>query len=281
MMHSCWNGKRAALLSLAAAGCFLFFAAGGALAMDAAADQSRSPVSLEGVQLSAGGPPRFTLMADRADIGEVLKAIFAKMGADYAIDQDVEGPVDLRLRNETLPRILQAVEAIARPPVVVRMVNGVYRVSLRETQGVPGPRLPGRFAYQALTLGSRPVTLEVPEDHPITLEAALEKIGLQTGCLIRMDARIPRSLMFSGHIRQAPLGTVLQAIADTSGLKLVPAGSELLLVPQDRFLITLGGAAVGGYPADVCRFCGTRLLPGWKFCPHCGKPAPNPRPGRP
>ncbi|MGC8669288.1 MAG: zinc-ribbon domain-containing protein [Chthonomonadales bacterium] len=250
-----------------------------AFAEGTASDQSRSQVSVQEAASGAGGAGRFTLTADHADIAEVLKALFTKIGADYAIDQDVEGPVDVRLRNETVPRILQAIEAVARPAITIRMVNGVYRVSLREPAAGSAVRLRTRFGYQPLTVVNRPVTLEVPEDHPIPLEAALERISLQTGYVIRLDRRIPRSLMFSGRILQAPLGTTLQAIADTSGLKVVAGGNEVLLVPQDRFLITLGGAAVGGYPLGTCGFCGERLLPGWRYCPHCGRPVSNPRPG--
>lgn len=279
--HDCINGWFRKLLAAIALGAMVWAGGGSARAEDAAIDQSRVTVSVQEPARGGTGVVRLTVLADRADITEVLKALFTKIGADYAIDQDVGGAVDLHLRNETFPRILQAVEAVSRPPIVVRVVNGVYRVSLREqTPGAP-LRGPMRYPYASLAVANRPVTLEVSEEHPIPLEAALERMSLQTGYIIRLDPRVPRSLMFSGHITQAPLGTVLQVIADTSRLKVVTAGNEVLLVPEDRFLITLGGAAVSGYPTTACRYCGERLLPGWKFCPHCGKPVPSPYTGRP
>src|SRR5262249_40299937 len=161
------------------------------------------------------GERRLNVQTDAAEITEVLKAIFKLTGDDFAIDQDVSGPVDIKIRNETPANVLSRIADSAKPALKIRRVGNLYKISrdpalARPTEPGAGnagfdPLKPYAAAgnpigYQQVASGNRPVNLDVPKDRPIPMSEVFARIAAQSGLNIRLDRRVPRELTFSGTI---------------------------------------------------------------------------------
>jgi hypothetical protein len=134
------------------------------------------------------------------------------------------------------------------------------------------PTLPNGYQNTLGVPADRYVTLSVPPDRPIPLSQAIQRIATQTRFPVRLDPRVPRDVLFTGDITQAPLPLALQNIAETAGLKVLANGMQAVLVPADHFQILYGNVIVAEHPSVPCRRCGQPLAATWAFCPHCGAP---------
>jgi len=240
------------------------------------------------VQIGVDADKRFSIIADSAEIGEVLKALFGKAGDDFLIDQDVSGPISLKLTNVPMDEIFRRIETLAKPPLRIQRDGKQFKVSIapqdtkkiaviQNPNGLSFNQIPGIVpgvtdAYQNVTPASRPVSIEVPKNRPITLGQALQQISRQTGFPVRLDPRIPAGLTFSGTITRSSLGMVLQALADTTNLKIVDYGTSAVLVPTDQFIVRMNDVLVGQKTGISCPTCGVNLATNWKYCPNCGRP---------
>lgn len=229
---------------------------------------------------SQGNQKTFSVQADSADIGDLLKSLFAKTGDEFAIDQDVTGLVDLRIKEATLDEICRRIAEVSRPRLNIRREKTVYRVSLaadpqRTAQEIQnrmagGTRFPNGTTprlstpgggLQAVPLGGdvlanpalaeRYVTLDIPKERPITLLEAVNRIAQQTQTQIVLDRRIPRDMEFYGHITRASLPLVLYYFTKDYDFKLVPNGSQIILAPSDQFILKLRNIELGRYPGKA------------------------------
>lgn len=245
------------------------------------------------------GSRLFSVQADSTEITQLLKALFLKAGDEFSIDQDVAGPVDLKVKNATLEQIFQRVIESAYPPVRIKKDGKFYRVSraydleraaleirerMRGRNGFGSPMgelsnrpggglapLPNGYQTPSSIPSNRYVTLEVPKTRPISMVEALARISEQARFPIMLDKRVPRELSFWGNITQASLPLVLQAIADTSDLKLIADGTQAILVPTDQFTVLLRDVVLRQYSHTPCRKCGQRLPVTANYCPNCGQ----------
>ncbi len=259
------------------------------MAVSSAAAGARTAIGERGVSIVdtvVGGERRYTVIADNAEISDLLKQLFAKTGDEFSIDQGVAGAVNLKVRDASLEQVFARISEVARPPLKIRHEGKYYHVApdlsaIPLSQGPPPvvrgggsaalhrpfPQVAG--GYQALAPANRPVTLDVPKDRPIPLALALDRISAQTGYPVRLDPRVPAQLTFSGTITSAPLSMVLQAIGESSALKIVDYGSYAMLAPADTFMIRWNQAP-GAYTGISCPNCGERLQANWRYCPSCG-----------
>jgi hypothetical protein len=246
------------------------------------------------------GNRRISVTADGAEITDLLKKLFNKSGDEYTIDQDISGPVDLKIRYLTFAEVYRRIAESAKPPLKIRLEGKVYRVS-RETPvakpgvesggpvgigvvPIPNGPIPNGFGtipmgYGQIIPGNRLVTLDVPKDRPIPIVDAIARISQQTRFPIRVDRRVPRDVVFNSAIYDAPLAVVIQTIADTANLKIMPDGIGIVLMPMDQGSIFWNDILIGQFPNTPCRTCGIRLVPSWKYCPNCGQPTARPAPG--
>ncbi len=251
----------------------------------------RSGIAISPSATDTNGNRTYNVVADSAELSAFLKELFKVTGDQFTVDQDVAGPVDLNLKAATIDQVIKEVAKLAKPPIRIVKQGGVYRVSrdfnaqaaansLRDSTGegiLQSTRPPGSVfgpngnPYQALAPANRPVTLDVARERPISLADALSRISVQTNVMVRLDRRIPRELTFSGTVSRAPLGLVLQYIAEASDLKIVWDNSQVLLLPTDRFQIRVNEILIGQYPAGNCVKCGSKLLSDWIYCPRCGQ----------
>jgi hypothetical protein len=247
--------------------------------------------------VDASKRPVYTITAKSTEITEVLRAVFAKAAVEYAIDQDVVGPVDVNLKNRTFDEILMQIRDTARPPIkILRGEDKVYRVSrdyvLEEKAAIlqnrlnnqgggfgsgqiapSGPRV-GQFpGSQVMLPADKFVSLNVPDSSPIPLSQALARISAQTGFPILLDKRVPQEVKFSGSI-EASLNLALPALADIAGLRLVMSGGQAVFVPTDSFRILVNNMLLGqtGSPCTKCR---QTVWSTWSFCPNCGQITPR------
>jgi hypothetical protein len=233
---------------------------------------------------SENGAPLYHVESNGVEVAELLKALFRKIGADYSIDQDVVGPVDMVIRDATLEEVFARIKELSRPPIrIVREIREnktFYRV-MRVLEKPPIQQssrasLPEQQAdyYKAL-LANRYVSLNVPESRPIPLTEALRRMQEQTQVNIQVDRRIPRSVQFIGSFARTPLPFALDSIAQTGQLKVVYTPGGVLLAPTDNFRLLLNGIELGGYPGQAmsaCPRCQAPIGAKWAFCAYCGQP---------
>ncbi len=247
------------------------------------------------------GNRRISVTADGAEITDLLKKLFNKSGDEYTIDQDISGPVDLKIRYATFSEVYRRIAESAKPPLKIKMDGKLYHVS-RETPlakpgtesggpvgigvvPIPNGPIPNGYGtipmgYGQVMQGSRmSVTLDVPEDRPILMTEALSKISAQTGVHLRLDRRIPRDVMFFGRITNGSLATVIEAIANTAKFKVIQESTGIVFAPTDLFGVNYNNVLVGIWTDTPCRNCGTRLAASWKLCPICGQSTARPAAG--
>src|SRR5436309_3377292 len=86
------------------------------------ADQAqggKSGVAIAEVSAPEAAVKRYTVRADDADIRYLFSEIFKKSDDPFTLDLDVGGPVDLLLKDVTIPEILEAITKLARPPLKI------------------------------------------------------------------------------------------------------------------------------------------------------------------
>ena len=243
-------------------------------------------LSIVDLGVGTDGERRLNVQTDAAEIADVLKAVFKLTGDDFAIDQDVVGSVDIKLKNVTPDVVLKQIAETAKPALKILRVGNLYKISrdpalAKPTEGGAGaagfdPLKPyagagNPIGYQQVAAGNRPVNLDVPKDRPITMAEAFSRISSQSGINIRLDRRVPRDLTFSGTIISAPASLVLQTIAHEADLKLIPDASGITVAPTDQFTIRMNELLYSEYPNSVCRSCGAKVSPLFRFCPNCGR----------
>ncbi len=242
-----------------------------------------------------GADRRFTVIADNAEITDLLKQLFAKTGDEFSVEQGVAGPITLLVRDATLDQVFNRITEVARPPLKIRHEGNYYRVAVDTSAPagnppgvVPGGVRPGirrvfpdvPAGYEILNPGNRLVTIDVPKDHPIPLSTALARISAQTGYLVRLDPHVRPDTTFTGTIVKASLSMVLQAIADTTRLRIVDYGTYALLVPTPEFQIRFNTDSFP-FPAITCPNCHASVSSAWNYCPNCGTPLSRATPHRP
>ena len=239
------------------------------------------------------GTKLYGVVAHGAGIAEILRAVFARTGDQYVIDEDVAGTVDISVRNAPIEQVLRQIAEAARPPLRIRPdAKGVFKVS-RELVAQPaaidlgsgnvvppgivpvpsGVIAPG--GYQQLAAGNRPVTVNIPKERPIPLAEALRQISNQTGYPITLDRRIPRDVEFSGKIERAPLSMVLPYIAEASKLKLIMNAMGATFTAPDWFIVKVRDVILGNSADSACPGCGERIAVEWRYCPHCSRKTPT------
>jgi hypothetical protein len=243
--------------------------------------------------VDAAKRPVYTITAKSTEITEVLRSVFAKAGLEYAIDQDVVGPVDVNLKNRTIDEILMQIRDTARPPIkITKGEDKVYRVSrdyaLEEKaaaiqnrmnngggfgsgqMGPAGVRGSQAVNAQLAIPSDKSVTLNIPDNRPIPLSQAIARISAQTGFSIVLDKRVPQDVQFAGSITEASLPTVLQTIADTAGLRLIVSGTQAVFVPTDHYRIMVNNMMLG-QTGIACQKCRQPVWSTWSYCPSCGQ----------
>jgi hypothetical protein len=258
---------------------------------------AHSGISIAETGKTADGKAVYSVRAYNVDIAELLSGLFRQTGEECVIDQDVRGPITLAIKDATIEQILERVQAAARPAIKITR-DRFTRVSLqfdprladvmtsRMQQGSRVERINvpnvGSFGYHQIVnqqspLLNRPVTLNIPDNRPIALSAALQMIQEQTQVPIRLDPRIPANVGFVGQMTQVPLSLVLETIARIGAFKWLqqPDGS-LLIAPSDRLILFLAESALAAAP---CSRCNQLMLSSWKLCPHCGQTAARSKPG--
>ena len=93
--------------------------------------QGRTGLSIVESGPNKEGERLFTVQADRIEITDLLRALFRKIDAEVAIDQDVSGPVTLVVKDAPFKDALQWIVQVARPPVKITRskTDSVYHVS--------------------------------------------------------------------------------------------------------------------------------------------------------
>jgi type II secretory pathway component GspD/PulD (secretin) len=244
---------------------------------------------------SKDGKPLFTIRAEGAPVGDVLRTVFRKTGEQYRIDESVTGFVDLYLENVTMDRILQEIQQSREVPFKITRDKGITLVTRApdirtqadavgtkmEAQGsraapsiVPLNQVPAPlFGMQQQSPLEKSVTINVPDDRRIPFREAIQIMGRQAGVQFNIDPRISDKVMFSGTVTRTQLRLVLDTMSKT--FKWVPMGSYILITPQDQMLFYLNDAAVGGSPVQTCPNCHQSVIGAWNFCPNCGWQLPR------
>src|SRR5205814_8126768 len=75
------------------------------------------------------GNRRIAVLADNAEITDLLKDMFKKSGDQYTIDQDISGPVDLNIKYATFAEVYRRIAESAKPPLKIQMDGKLYRVT--------------------------------------------------------------------------------------------------------------------------------------------------------
>jgi hypothetical protein len=277
--------------------CLSVFAARTAFAVDTLGGDrvlgQKAGFSIVETGKNADGKALYNVKADSADIADVLKAIFLKMGEPpYLIQENVRGTLNFSLKEATLDEILQGVQKASVPPIKITSgkVTTVSRAfdaktaaaliqqrieDMHDGIGLSGPAtLPG--AQQGSSPLDRPVTLNIAYNRPILLSEALLNIEKQTGVSIRLDKNIPTDIRFTATVTHMPLRYVLQNIAPgdaSSALKTVVLNDYILIAPTDRLEISRGPNILGS--TLLCLKCRQPLSSGWSFCPNCGQTTPR------
>ncbi len=269
-------------------------------------------VNRSGLSIVENGTDRlnnrlFTIQADRVDVADILRTFFKRAGVEAAIDQDVTGLVNLSIKNVVFRDALQWIVQVSRPQIKISKGknDNIYHVTrdfdaqrtadaiasrIESSGGLAGRNIPGvspgvvppnmpRVVMPNMMQNGVPadrlITLDVPDDHPIPLTEALNRISALARFPIFVDRRIPRELSFAGTITEAPLPLVLQTIASTSGLKLLASGTQATFVPTDQFSLRVSDMLLGQYPNMQCSKCSRQISSLWSYCPHCGQLTPR------
>lgn len=240
-----------------------------------------------GVSKTEAGRTLYNVRADGVEIAEVLKLLFNKVGEEFSIDPTVQGRLYLSIRDATFEQVLERVAEVAQPPIRIRRVGKVYRVTrnveaeqraevARERmERLHGGGIHVPMGYQALAL-NRTVSLDIPDQRPIALGQALRLIGQQTQTTIRLDKSIRSDIRFSARFTRTPLQFVLDSIAKTGALKWAfLSDGSILIAPADRWSLIAGGNVAIGYPSQVCPRCRQSVYVSWNYCPRCGQSMPK------
>ncbi|HXG24813.1 MAG TPA: zinc ribbon domain-containing protein [Chthonomonadales bacterium] len=230
--------------------------------------------------VSESGAALYHVESNGVEAAELLKALFRKIGADYSIDQDVVGPVDLVIREATIEEVFARIKELSRPPInIIRDKKGFYRV-VRVIEKPPVTQQPNfpmfdqQTDYYKALLANRFVNLNVPESRPIPLTEAVRLMQEQTRVRIQVDRRIPRSVQFIGSFARTPLPFALDSIAQTAQFKVVYTPEGVLLAPTDNFRLLVNGIELGGFPGQAvttCPRCRGPVGANWAYCAHCGQ----------
>lgn len=269
----------------------------GAGAMADGPAQGKTPgLTITEAGKSSAGRQLYNLKADGAYVVDVLKQLFAKAGINnYQISAEVTGSVTLDVQGVSADSLIDQVRSAMVPPLyiqsngrqifVMRSANAVSKAEeiRRRMEAMQGGRLAPGIVPNGLTSGlegayrdsaalEKTVTLNVSDEHPITLSAALQLLESQTRVPIRLDPSLTGDVKFTGTVTRVPLRTVLQNIAPggEGSLKWISTPSQILIAPADRMNVVWNGSAIGSNQA--CQKCKQLLLSTWNFCPNCGQP---------
>src|SRR5258706_15315431 len=77
-------------------------------------------ISIVDLGVGPDGERRLNVQTDAAEITDLLKAVFKLTGDDFAIDQDVSGPVDIKIKNATAADVFRQIANSAKPPLKIR-----------------------------------------------------------------------------------------------------------------------------------------------------------------
>jgi hypothetical protein len=234
------------------------------------------------------GKPRYSIEAYSVDLNTLITEVLRRTGEEFAVSQDVTGPVSLVLRNATADEILEAASRVARPPFRITRGRGIVVSLAPEAEGPVPPggirRIttgPGRRVgpsptaiIDATSALQTPVSLDIADGRPVAMAQAMKALEQQTGVPIRLDPRIPGNLGFAARVTRTPLMVVLESIARTGALKWsVQSDGSVLVAPTDWMRLTLGGAPLPPAAASTpCPRCGRPIQPDWRYCPGCGQP---------
>src|SRR5258708_26742847 len=98
-------------------------------------------ISIVDLGVGADGERRLSVQTDAAEITDLLKAVFKLTGDDFAIDQDVSGPVDIKIKNATAVEVFKQIADSAKPPLKIRRVCNIIKISRDAALSRPGDSL--------------------------------------------------------------------------------------------------------------------------------------------
>ena len=120
------------------------------------------------------------------------------------------------------------------------------------------------------------INLQIPDDAPIALSAALQIIEKQVGIVFLLDARVSPDIKFIASVSQMPLGLFLDRVAPANGygsLKWYVSGNRIIIAPSDRLELRSGPNVIGS--TFICTQCHSPLGRDWSYCPQCGLITPR------
>lgn len=244
---------------------------------------------------SVAGKQLFDLKADKADVLDLLKQLFAKAGVrNYEISPEIRQNITLSASAATADELIEKVRSATVPPVNI-LTNGTTVFVTRSASAVSkaeeirrrmeanqnsrlAPSIVPSGLSEAFANGYRDtaaletlVSLNVPDDRPITLGMALQLLERQSRVPLRLDPGVPADIKFTGVVTRVPLRSVLQNLAPGTGdgsLKVVSMPTQILIAPSDRFNLYWNGGAVSSTLS--CAKCRQPVLSVWSYCPNCG-----------
>jgi hypothetical protein len=75
-----------------------------------------------------------SLNFQNAPVQTVLKALFSSVGANYSVDPEVQGNVNISLNNVSFVAALRSLLRAANPPLTVNLSDGVYQIKVKKVE---------------------------------------------------------------------------------------------------------------------------------------------------
>ncbi|MEP6754300.1 MAG: zinc ribbon domain-containing protein [Chthonomonadales bacterium] len=239
---------------------------------------------------------RYTVHADNVDLMDFLRTVAKDLGYPK-VEGAVNGTISIHLRDLAIADLWNNIEVSANPPVklsagktlIVTRDPAFTAVLLQQRMNAiaAGKYLPPNFGTgpgsglngvgsQIQTGLMKPVTLQIPDEAPISLSSALQMLERQSGMSIVLDARISTNIKFIASVSNMPLGLLLDRIAPSTGygsLKWYLSGNRIIIAPSDRLELRSGNNVIGS--TIFCTQCHSPLGLDWSYCSNCGLITPR------
>lgn len=96
-----------------------------------------APIGARAQQVDPNANKPISLNFEQAPIQNVLKAIFSSVGANYSVDPDVQGNVNIQMNNVGFDAALQSLLSSMNPPLTYDYdpASNTYHVRVRQVGG--------------------------------------------------------------------------------------------------------------------------------------------------
>jgi hypothetical protein len=136
------------------------------------------PVFAQAADANADKP--ISINMQNTPIQAVLKALFNSVGANYSIDSDVQGNVNITMNNVGFLAALRSILHATNPPLTYDYTDGVYHIRVKKQEVVTNPNTPGTGEPSNPNTPGSPTTAstgdkrfyKLPIDHYDVLEMA-------------------------------------------------------------------------------------------------------------